>query len=439
MTSRFRLFLDITRMCQRRYRSTPSGIDRVEFAYFDHAMTRLAPEDVVYVLTSSMARGVISAERARAVYDGLVSNWSAASDNPADLIEPSLLAELKGPLAWDRTSVRRISAPRQGATWGTSLAISARDLLRAGTRLRRQVDKAKGKTNVYLHTSHSQLDRPELFDWLRTSKTPAVFFLHDIIPVDFPEFCRAGEDEKHRLRLRTMSDHAALILVNSDYTADAARHYFSRNDMRTPPMVTVPLGVEGVFRSRSGLKPVVAKHPYAVVLGTIEARKNIAFLLGVWRRLVEQRGAAAPRLVIIGRRGWENENVLDILERSTLLAPFVIEASDLTDSGVATVMAGADMLLAPSLVEGFDLPVAEALSLGVPVIASDIPGHREVGGGLASLVDPLDGPGWIAAIDRHLTGRFDRKAPRVTGYNALNWQEHVALAFKAIDQHIDLG
>ena len=107
--------------------------------------------------------------------------------------------------------------------------------------------------------------------------------------------------------------------------------------------------------------------------------------------------SAAPRLALIGRHGWENEAILDHLERSPPLQGLVHHAADLPDAALARLMRGARAVLAPSSTEGFDLPALEALALGVPVIASDIPVHRELARG-ARLIDPLDGPGWLEAI-----------------------------------------
>jgi len=191
-----------------------------------------------------------------------------------------------------------------------------------------------------------------------------------------------------------------------------------------------PLGVDQWFLDPSSLEPPRAPHPYAVCVGTIEPRKNLAFLLAVWRRLIERHGPKAPRLVIAGNRGWENENVIDLFERSGALAPYVVEVSDLSDSGLASTIAGAECLVAPSLVEGFSLPVVEALSLGVPALASDIAAHREVAQGFAAFLDPLDGPAWVAAIE----ALCDRSAPAraeaavlARTYRPTTWPQHVAM------------
>ena len=61
-------------------------------------------------------------------------------------------------------------------------------------------------------------------------------------------------------------------------------------------------------------------------------------------------------------------------------------------------MRSATALLMPSFTEGYGLPVVEAAASGLPVVASDIPVHREVGGPFAAFLDPLDGPGWRRAV-----------------------------------------
>ena len=103
------------------------------------------------------------------------------------------------------------------------------------------------------------------------------------------------------------------------------------------------------------------------------------------RRQVGPGGAAAR---LVGRRGWENENVLDLLERCTLLRGLVQEAASLPDREVASLLAGSRALLFPSFAEGYGLPLAEALAAGAPAICSDLPALREVGGERAGIPRP---------------------------------------------------
>jgi glycosyltransferase involved in cell wall biosynthesis len=71
-------------------------------------------------------------------------------------------------------------------------------------------------------------------------------------------------------------------------------------------------------------------------------------------------------------------------------------------------------------VEGFDLPAVEASALGVPLIASDIPAHRELVPN-ALLIDPLDGLGWLKALEK-----ATRHPPKAPAYVAPTWDRHFA-------------
>lgn len=172
-------------------------------------------------------------------------------------------------------------------------------------------------------------------------------------------------------------------------------------------------------------------------LGTIEPRKNHLLLLHAWRALAERAPAVShPRLVLVGRRGWENENVVDLLDRCEALTGLVIEAGRVGDVRLAELLAGARAVLMPSFAEGFGLPVAEALAAGVPVIASDIAVLRETGGTVPDYLDPLDGPGWLRAIADHARPDSPMRAAqlaRMQGWQAPGWDAHFAQVLPFLD------
>src|SRR4029079_10859366 len=117
-----------------------------------------------------------------------------------------------------------------------------------------------------------------------------------------------------------------------------------------------------------------------------------------WARMIARWGAAALRLLIIGQRGWEADEVFDLLDRSEKLRGHVIELSRCSDEELARHLGSARALLFPSRAEGYGLPLLEALGSGVPVIASDLPVFREVGADIPDYLDPLEARGWEAAI-----------------------------------------
>jgi glycosyltransferase involved in cell wall biosynthesis len=150
-------------------------------------------------------------------------------------------------------------------------------------------------------------------------------------------------------------------------------------------------------------------------------------LLQLWRRLIDHRGPAAPRLVVIGQRAWECENVVDLLERCEPLRGFVVEHASCGDEELVNTLRHARALLYPSFVEGFGLPIAEALSLGVPVIASDLAVFREFAGEVPEYADPLDAIRWLELIEDYSRPDSAQRAAQITrmpAFAAPTWARH---------------
>ncbi|MES2710962.1 MAG: glycosyltransferase, partial [Pseudomonadota bacterium] len=126
---------------------------------------------------------------------------------------------------------------------------------------------------------------------------------------------------------------------------------------------------------------------------------------------------------------WENENVLDLLERCTVLRGLVTETGNLTDRHVAGLLRGARALLFPSFAEGYGLPLAEALALGTPAICCNIAALREVGGDVPEYLDPLDGAAWrqrVLDFARPDSRAREAQLRRLTLWRRPRWDEHFA-------------
>jgi len=180
--------------------------------------------------------------------------------------------------------------------------------------------------------------------------------------------------------------------------------------------------------------------PYFVVLGTIEPRKNHLLLLNLWTRLATTM-ATPPRLVVIGARGWENEQVVDMLERSQRLRGLVEEHNRLGDAGVGSLLTEARAVLVPSFAEGFGLPLAEALASGVPVICSEIPVFREIGGDVPDYLDPLDTLAWREAIVDYCLDESPRRAAqmqRLAHWRPPQWSDHFDIVERVLDEAAEL-
>jgi len=194
-----------------------------------------------------------------------------------------------------------------------------------------------------------------------------------------------------------------------------------------PPIVVAPLAPTALEAPHA---PSPLAEPYFVVLGTIEPRKNHLILLHVWRQLAYALGAATPKLVIVGQRGWECEQVIDILERCTTLRDFVLEFPRCSDTELASLLSHARALLFPSFVEGYGLPLVEAMRLRVPVIASDLPVFRELAGEAPEYLDPIDGPAWRKTILDYIpngSARRNAQLKRMENLRVPGWEDHFAI------------
>jgi glycosyltransferase involved in cell wall biosynthesis len=389
------IVLDLSRLLSRAHRNTPTGIDRVELAY---------------------AKGLLERARDRLLFAGMnnlrmfgLLPASEATDFVTDVAE----------------------------LWRTGSPDTAQRVRSAGNRLKRRLLphserslhvqlRKKGAQVTYLNASHHHLDQPRIFSRLKSAANARVaVFVHDIIPISYPEYARPGQKERHEKRMMTAAQYADRIIVNSADTEEIIRPLLEKFG-RLPPITCAPLGIDAHL---SRPEPAESEnHPYFVMIGTIEPRKNHILLLNIWRELAREMGSAAPVLHIVGHRGWENEHVLDLMERCEAIQPLVIEHGQMSDRSLAQLLAGARALLLPSFAEGYGLPVGEALTLGTPVICSDLPVLREVGQETPDYLDPLDGLGWKKALIDYASKNSTRREAqfvRLARWRGPTWQRHL--------------
>jgi len=406
---------DATRLFMRASRTSPTGIDRVTQAYGRWLLSR---SDVETAPVCSLG-GVITS-LSPAAFRRVVETQPTAPERASDDWR-RLAATLSAPPS-DAPALRLTAGktsqearPARYLRFGLGLA--------ANWRPRRY-----GAGAIYLNVSHFGLEQPRLLERLAARGVRIVAMVHDLIPIAHPEYCSPSAAGWHRRRIEAVLEHAGLVISNSRSTADELIAFAERSGHRRPSTCIAPLGLEPVFCVRPENRP--GAHPYFVCVGTIEPRKNIGMLLTLWRRLAERMGMATPPLVLAGQRGWETEAIVDHLDRSPPVQRFVHEINGLGDTELTELIGGATALLSPSFMEGFNLPVAEALSLGTPVIASDIPAHRELAPN-AHLIDPLDGPAWLEAIEaavRRRPGANIRSPTQVPPA----WAEHFAIVAAAL-------
>lgn len=377
------LLLDVTRQIWRRWEGVrPTGIDRICDAWLEH----YAPRAQAVIITKG--RQVIL------------------------------------PMAASQALFRALAMPKSPTG---STAVFRRRLvtiaLRWGWCWLRNLD---GRGRFWLNAGHTGLHNLSLVDWCARAQVRPIYLVHDLIPITHPQFCRPGEDAKHTNRIRTVLNTATAVVANSRHTLDTLARFGEETSLSVPRAIVAWPGCSSL-RSAPTIGPYDEPATF-VILGTIEARKNHALLLSVWKRLVAEMGDACPQLVIVGRRGWEAEDVFAVLGGHDFSGK-VIEAGALDDAQLAEVLGRARALLFPSHAEGFGIPLVEALAAGIPVIASDLDVFREISGDIPDLLPPDDEDAWIAALkdyNSENSPRRESQLARLRGYAAPTWREHFA-------------
>lgn len=371
--------IDVSRMVWRRWAGTrPTGIDRICLAWHDH----YGPQ----------AQAAIFHKR----------GWHILPMGASQALFAILGEE------GDRATFRR-----RFALWVVRNAVS---LARA----------QPGRGRLWLNAGHTGLNLPHLADWVRAADIRPVLMLHDIIPITHPQYCRAGEAERHAVRVKTLLSIAHAVVGNSHDTLNILAEYAASIGRRVPQSVAIWPGTPHLAMPAGARVPVAPAE--FVILGTIEGRKNHALLLDVWERLVAAHGEEAPKLVIIGRRGWANDDVFGRLDAGSLGGK-VEETGALDDATIARRLAGATALLFPSFAEGYGLPLVEALDAGVPVIASNLTVFGEIGQGVPDLLPPDDVQAWANMIMAYAAPASPARAAqmaRLAGFRAPDWAGHFA-------------
>lgn len=287
----------------------------------------------------------------------------------------------------------------------------------------------KTKDCWLLNTGHSGLHLKSYREKVKKYLFKPIYFIHDLIPITHPEYCRQGEKEKHVLRILAALQNHELIIVNSYDTQKILENFAIKYNLSNNKILVNFLGTKNLKIRDDLFENHFFNKKYFVILGTIEARKNHNLLLHIWRSLVEQNYPDIPYLIIIGRRGWECETTIDLLERCEKIRPFIKELNNCSDAELVNWLGSARALLFPSFVEGYGMPLAEAYTLGVPVIASNLAVYKEFAKNIPDYIDPLDTFKWCEYILDYTKPNSvlrNQQLERLKSFQPPSWTDHFA-------------
>lgn len=229
---------------------------------------------------------------------------------------------------------------------------------------------------------------------------PAVMTLHDAGPWRYADALTLHGRLYFRTLLARGARSCTRVITVSKHAKSEIRHFLGERYLSKISVISEAARAEFATPCSDSFKQEVRAHyelpdRYLFTVSTVEPRKNLVTLLGAYKRLKKQLGTSCPPLVIVGRKGW---NCDDILGYMAELEGTVRFPGYVPDEALIALYQMAECLVLPSLYEGFGLPVLEAMMAGCPVITSTSSSLPEVAGHAGLLVDPLDAEGIANAI-----------------------------------------
>jgi glycosyltransferase involved in cell wall biosynthesis len=386
--------LDLTRSLRRAGRMA-TGIDRVERAY----LRRFLHDDIpVFGLIRTPFGYLLLDRRGMAGF----------------------LERLDGAVLWGRGDFRSGMLP--GRT--VQLRRAESDLRRLASaratrhRIQAMLAAALPEPYDYFNVGHSNItDR--VMQAVKATGGQVFALVHDVIPLEFPQFQRPETIKPFRAKIRLLQKHADRLIYNSEDTKNRAEKQLQVWGA-LPQGVVAHLGVDPATADADQLPGnLKMTRPYFVCVGTIEPRKNHGFLLDIW----DEMGVNAPPLILCGSRGWNNAAVFDRLDHFSVQSQ-IQEVNNLPDPALSALVQGAAGSLFPSHTEGFGLPPLEALQLGSRVLCNDLPVLREVLGGAANFIPVSEPALWVRNIKKWEQNQPNAQHQDQNFISIPTWDEH---------------
>ncbi len=197
-------------------------------------------------------------------------------------------------------------------------------------------------------------------------------------------------------------------------------HFILGADFLTTDLTTEPVRkkLQKIFTEQG---TVTESNNTYLSVGTLEPRKNHAYLIDVFDRLWQQ--GYNINLCLVGRRGWQHHDILYRIKNHRLYNTRLFLWDDLNDEELAFCYQHSRALLFASHAEGFGLPIIEGLHFGLEVIASDIPVHREVGEEYIDYFNRNDPDDLVRKIAEREKQKKNPQKKSITSFHWANWEQ----------------
>ena len=255
---------------------------------------------------------------------------------------------------------------------------------------------------------------------------PLVATVHDVAFLRHPDFFTGHGNKVFNRSLRILRERASLVLCSSQVTmSDMVDAGFESSRLRHVPLGVRPTGITDTDRARVRATYELPER-FVLFVGTLEPRKNLARLIAALSSIEN-----APPLVVVGMEGWGEQT--PITSHDVRFTGFV------PPHNLAAIYDSCTVFAFPSLMEGYGLPVVEAMAYGAPVVTSRGTSTEEVAGGAAVLVDPESEESIAAGLREAMASRDDLIARGRARAADLTWARTAQLTVAAYRDAVSAG
>lgn len=287
-----------------------------------------------------------------------------------------------------------------------------------------------------------ELDVFHSWDWLQPpdKNLPLVSTIHDLAIIKHPEVAHPKVLAMHQQAWEVLKKRNALIIAVSQATKNDIIKYLEIPERNVFVIhEALPTEISRTAQNLSQKPELLAKiknmyqleRPYILFVGTREPRKNLLTLIKAWQPLANDY-----RLLVVGEQAWDGSEKVSHHSNLEFLG-------QVSDQVLAALYHFAELFAYPSLDEGFGLPVLEAFSYGVPVLAADIPVIREIAGNAADLCPTKDVGAMTEALRKILNEdkeAVDKRMKRmIIRLQLFNWQKTAKQTLAVYQRAVDLA
>ncbi|MFH1375145.1 MAG: glycosyltransferase family 1 protein [Patescibacteria group bacterium] len=262
---------------------------------------------------------------------------------------------------------------------------------------------------LILDTEERKNEKLDLF-WLPDPRPVAlspdcklVATIHDLSPELYQQFFSLKTRFWHKLlRMKHIAERADLLITPSQATAGDLERLWN---IAADKIAVTPLGVaDDLQRTNPGKIRQKYNLPekFVLSLSTLEPRKNLGILIKAFTDL-KQEIDLPHELVLAGKRDSKIFANPETGNWKLATGGRIHFPGFIAESDKAALLSAADAFCFPSIYEGFGLPALEAMKVGTPLLAADIPAIREVCGDAAKLIPPRNVDAWRVALQKVLT------------------------------------